>query len=437
MKNIKFLKIISLSIMLSGIGLYLGSCSNKKDDIYTNLNIMKLEISSDKQLEELEYFNKNIKELILNEGITKIPKKAFMNNLIEEITIPNSVQEISDYAFEGNRINKINIDSEKSNLKKIGKSAFGYISISELKLNRKLEEISEESFKNSNISVVDLSLCENLKLIPKEAFYNSSITSLKLNQNIEEVGELAFMENGIQSFSVPENLKVVRKNAFNSNNISNKFEFNNLEIIEDGAFQTNKINKIHINTNKIKNIGKDAFANQREIEYIDINIKENLEFKLEKKLNRPFGTKYYLSDEIIEKLNIVKAEDYIEIKENKILGFKKDVNIEEYFELTNNGTFKRAIKIPFIESIDTISKEAFKDLEIDNVIIENNIKNIEEAAFKNNKMTTLFLNLSQEATISKEAFYNNPLTDVTINKHFEKSYKNFINNNIEVNYLEN
>lgn len=57
--------------------------------------------------------------------------------------------------------------------------------------------------------------------------------------------------------------------------------------------------------------------------------------------------------------------------------------------MTNNGIYARTLKIPYLEIVDTIAEYAFNDIQIDNVVFENNIKKIQKAAFKNNKIKSL------------------------------------------------
>ncbi|WP_416371700.1 leucine-rich repeat protein [Metamycoplasma hominis] len=60
---------------------------------------------------------RNLKEVILNEGLEKLVFAAFRNTKIESITIPSSLKEIGYLAFDFSIISHISINSYNKNFK--------------------------------------------------------------------------------------------------------------------------------------------------------------------------------------------------------------------------------------------------------------------------------------------------------------------------------
>jgi len=71
-----------------------------------------------KEIGESAFFGcRNLKEVILNEGLEKIGTAAFRSTKIESITIPSSLKEIGYLAFDFSIISHISINSYNKNFK--------------------------------------------------------------------------------------------------------------------------------------------------------------------------------------------------------------------------------------------------------------------------------------------------------------------------------
>ncbi|MCZ2781740.1 leucine-rich repeat domain-containing protein, partial [Metamycoplasma hominis] len=92
--------------------------NNKKILAYLDKKTTKVTIpDSVKEIGEGAFSGcRNLKEVILNEGLEKIRAGAFLNTKIESITIPDSVKEIGSLAFNFSKISHISINSNNKNL---------------------------------------------------------------------------------------------------------------------------------------------------------------------------------------------------------------------------------------------------------------------------------------------------------------------------------
>ncbi|RBI46854.1 leucine-rich repeat domain-containing protein, partial [Metamycoplasma hominis] len=103
--------------------------NNKKILAYLDKKTTKVTIpSSVKEIGKGAFSDcKNLKEVILNEGLEKIGDEAFSSTKIESITIPGSVKEIGGRAFSGcTNLEEVSLNE---GLEKIGAEAFRYTNI--------------------------------------------------------------------------------------------------------------------------------------------------------------------------------------------------------------------------------------------------------------------------------------------------------------------
>lgn len=139
--------------------------------------------------------DKNIQEVTIAQGITKIGKKAFSNCIkLKSVTIPDSVTDINVQAFEG--------CSE----------------LTDIVIPKKLKTIPEKMFyKCTTLSTIEIP--ENITKIDNKAFARcTSLSSVMISSNAIELGE------GI--FSKCDNLKIYCKSGSKASSYAKENDIN-------------------------------------------------------------------------------------------------------------------------------------------------------------------------------------------------------------------
>lgn len=157
---------------------------------------------------------RNIKHIIISDGIAKIPDGFLKNNCyIESVRWPSSCPVIPSLCFHScSSLEKIeNLD----NVRVIGGEAFAYSSITMLDLH---------------------DTC--IKTINKKAFRGSCISNISWPKECICIPEKCFFDSALESISGIEGVKYIGCYAFNNSNLSGELDLSNtnIEEIEEGAF---------------------------------------------------------------------------------------------------------------------------------------------------------------------------------------------------------
>lgn len=167
------------------------------------------------------YLNKKeIKELVIPEGITEIKRYAFIGGSnITSLDCPNGVTKIGSGAFYGCTTLAI-IDLPES-LISIGSDAFqNCSSIEELNIPDGNTEIGQSAFQNCS-SMEKLKLSNNLQIIDQKAFKDcSKLRSISIPPTVELIFQNAFSftsSDDVVFFMNPEYPPLAYENSFPSN----------------------------------------------------------------------------------------------------------------------------------------------------------------------------------------------------------------------------
>ena len=141
---------------------------------------------------------KNLKSIVIPEGVTSIGEAAFAGSGLVEVKISKTVESIDGRAFSHCESLK-NVDfcydgkSSESRLTNIWSEAFSWCrDLQEVKLPDHVKIVDEEAFEDC-IDVKSLYLGKELVTIGKEAFnYMSSIKEVALPKTVESIGETPF-----------------------------------------------------------------------------------------------------------------------------------------------------------------------------------------------------------------------------------------------------
>ncbi|WP_181817798.1 leucine-rich repeat domain-containing protein, partial [Metamycoplasma hominis] len=155
--------------------------NNKKILAYLDKKTTKVTIpSSVKEIGESAFSDcKNLKEVILNEGLEKIGDSAFSKTNIKSITIPDSVKEIGSLAFNFSKISHISINSNNKNL--------------EIKDNFLIDKNNKKILAYLDKKTTKVTIPSSIKEIGKGAFYGCrNLEEVILNEGLEKIGAGAF-----------------------------------------------------------------------------------------------------------------------------------------------------------------------------------------------------------------------------------------------------
>lgn len=159
-------------------------------------------------------FQQEVKHLVVEEGITNIPRTAFEDyKNIESVSLPESLLDIEHYAFT--RCDKLNKIELPKNLISIGVNAFNScINLRNMAIPEGVTEISAGAFAEcSNLKTVTIS--NGTETISSSAFANTAITSLELPDSLRTIGNYAFSDcNGMTEIAIPNNVETIGDSAF-------------------------------------------------------------------------------------------------------------------------------------------------------------------------------------------------------------------------------
>lgn len=179
------------------------------------------------------YDKDDIKKLIIEEGITEIPTKAFIKmKELREIVLPTSVISIDDQAFMGcTKLRKINLE----NIKKLGKQALYGTSLTRVVLDN-IEEVGPDCFAACYY-------LQEIKLncdIPDQCFIgNHDLQKVEIGSKARSIGRSAFANcQSLKEVIVQPGLKEIKTNAFSNCRELEKVDLPvTVEYVETAAFE--------------------------------------------------------------------------------------------------------------------------------------------------------------------------------------------------------
>ena len=230
------------------------------------------------------YNQPDIKELIIDDGITEYNGTDRMNQL-EEVTIGKDLITIGDRAFENSydyREFTVTFD-EGSQLKSIGDRAFSFTGLTTITLPDSVETIGDSAFDHCN-KLTSVNIPDNVTTIGNGAFQYTAITSVAIPGSVKTIGQYAFenctslatleLGSGIQtidvwafrdctaltSVSIPDSVKTIGSSAFNGcTSLETLTLGSGVETIGNNAFQGCNLLTDFALPSGLKSIGDNAF----------------------------------------------------------------------------------------------------------------------------------------------------------------------------------
>ena len=171
---------------------------------------------TDNNSQKLEYqSNKQLTELIIPDGITKIEDNAFEDfESLEKIIIPDSVTEIGNYAFRYcYALKQITIPYSVT---KIGKNAFeACFHLTEIHIPRSVTEIKTGTFLNC-LDLKDITIPKKKKKIRNSGFEGCcSLTHIIIPASVTEIESDAFSDCfSLKDIIIPDSVTKIRDYTF-------------------------------------------------------------------------------------------------------------------------------------------------------------------------------------------------------------------------------
>ena len=158
---------------------------------------------------------KQLREVVLNEGLHKIGDSAFYHCAsLSSVTLPSAVTEIGENAF--GYCNNLREVIFNEGLQKIGETSFYMCtSLSSITLPSTVTEIGITAFGNCSI-LREVELNDGLKKIRAQAFcYCKVLSSIKLPSTVSEIGNGAFSDcNNLSEVVLNDGLRKIGGAAF-------------------------------------------------------------------------------------------------------------------------------------------------------------------------------------------------------------------------------
>lgn len=158
----------------------------------------------------------NLKEVIIEEGMTEIPSRLLSvneDNHIQKIIIPSNIESIGDSAFK----NCVCLTELKfgENLKHIGWYAFaGCKGLRKISFLNNKDAAFEKTISGCAFSdctnLEEVNLSDDISWIDREVFYNcSKLKQIKLPSRLKVLGTRAFHGTNIESITIPKTLEKI------------------------------------------------------------------------------------------------------------------------------------------------------------------------------------------------------------------------------------
>ena len=202
-----------------------GMCGNNVR--YTLYDDMSLLISGTGDMTSSPWtasYSKDIKTVIIEEGVTKIVYAAFWDcSGITSVTIPTSMTSIDQYAFEGCR------------------------GLTSIMIPEGVTSIGEKAFENCS-GLTSISIPEGVTRIDGGSFNGcSSLTSVTIPESMKNIGSYAFQScSGLTSITIPDGVTSIGDGAFRFCSGLTKAEFASIERLCNISFENEDANPLRL-----------------------------------------------------------------------------------------------------------------------------------------------------------------------------------------------
>ena len=174
---------------------------------------------------------KNIKQVVIPEGITTLGDNAFLNATgIKAVQLPSTLKKLGDYVFFGCKA-LVSVTFAEG-LQEISNYAFGNdAALMEISLPASVTKLSDGCFSNTGISGIDIS---NVTTLGKEVFSSckniTDISNVKFNRAITSLNDTFKNCIGLTKIALPAQIKTISANTFTGCNGATEADFSTLDL---------------------------------------------------------------------------------------------------------------------------------------------------------------------------------------------------------------
>ncbi len=261
--------------------------------------------STIKRVHEFCFYQVQIPEIILNEGLESIGSYAFYDcpSISKSIVIPSTVTNIGEYAFNKSSIQYV--DFRTTQLQEIPDYCFSFSDVKYVQFpeNCQITRIGDSAFAGTLLNSFDFP--DSVKTIGHSAFSkNENLVIDQLPQQLKEIGSYAFWETTFALKEIPESVEFIDSNALIAHHRYNYIEIpETVEYIGESAFGSITVkcnNEIDLSVAAVNEPGA----------YLNEQMWSTIEFPASlKTINQPFSNKYRKS----KNLNVIWNEGIDEI----------------------------------------------------------------------------------------------------------------------------
>ena len=217
----------------------------------------------------------SLRKVVLPDSVTKLGENCFQSGGITEINLPKKISEIGSYAFcDCSDLSSV-VWNENNTITKIPERAFSWCaSLNEIELPESIVSLEESAFDASGL--INITLDENLSSIGKYVFYGCLFEAIDIPASVNEIGENAFINCiYLKTVTGGGSIKNIGKNAFYNDSELNEFNINNnnvkLTIADMAFYNLTKLEKCNFGTGEV-NIADYAFYNDENLSSVKGNV---------------------------------------------------------------------------------------------------------------------------------------------------------------------
>lgn len=232
-----------------------------------------------------------------------------------------NASKISDNAFlDDTKLENVDFTGS-TGLKTIGSKAFSNCNIKGIIIPGTVTSIGEAAFMESNLS--DVTFVDQSDLvIGKDAFLNNNLNSATLPENCVSVGEFAFSNNPLKSVNIGYKLDTIGEQAFNTDGTLGTVNVNGVpgNVSDEGIFTGSNLETV-VFSEKINKVANNLFRNSHFNNVVRLILPDNIQV---------IGANAFKN---VTGLGSVKLPDsIIEIQDGAF-----DTNNPDFYVLVNEG----------------------------------------------------------------------------------------------------
>lgn len=379
-----------------------------------------------------------VESIIIEEGVTYIPYKAFKDcTALKTLTLPSTLEIIESDAFMGNQIDKVTIPSSVTYIDWNILNGAKTIILDWNSADTTERFIRDGAFNGSTVKYKD-------GIVYSGDSYSYQISDDGKTFTVTGTGEIeGYKYNGfsftnnteqhenfssVTSIVIPEGITKLGESAFNECfNVTSISLPSTLETIDNWAFCHNNCTEITI-PSSVKTIGKYAFEQNDNTKKLVITLDWASTDSTARDISEDaFGSVYYVKyndNKPYENQNTMFT-DYWELENGKLTIKNQNafngIDSDHYFFEVNSINKDKAHTLIFNENIKTIPRNAFFDCpNIDSIRFNFDLEKIESYAFYNTGCSTIFIPPSV-TTIEAFAFTSTQNPDLYIYLDWEST----------------